>query len=284
MTIGNKLIPAFRELLSTADLDKAMLARLLTMPSEAYLGELSEQIDVVAIHTARHFVRRQIVSELHEELLACYRENHSDNDYQYQADAVAQRSLKNVCLQYLMLLNTPQVLDSCLSQYHSSSNMTDVSAALAAIVHSGFSTEKENVLVDFYQRWQHDPLVVDQWLAVQSSSPQPESFKQVQMLLQHPAFDISNPNKVRSVIGVFCNQNAINFHRPDGSGYTFLADKIIELDKLNPQIAARLVTPLTTWRHYVDACGSKMQAELKRIEAHSDLSKDVFEIVSKSLQ
>ena len=222
-----------------------MLARLLMMPSEAYLGELSEPADVEAIHRARQFVRLSIAKALKTELLGCYQANLSAAPYRPEADEIARRSLKNACLAYLMLLAEAEILTLCESQFRDSNNMTDTSAALTALVHSEFGEAKNNALADFYSQWQHDPLVVDQWFAVQASDPSADAFERVQALMQHAAFDISNPNKVRSLIGVFCNQNRVNFHRGDGAGYAFLADQVMTLDKMNPQIAARLLTPLT---------------------------------------
>lgn len=283
LSLDPRLIEPLRALLTDATLDKAMLARLLMMPSEAYLGELSEPADVEAIHRARQFVRLSIAKALKTELLGCYQANLSAAPYRPEADEIARRSLKNACLAYLMLLAEAEILTLCESQFRDSNNMTDTSAALTALVHSEFGEAKNNALADFYSQWQHDPLVVDQWFAVQASDPSADAFERVQALMQHAAFDISNPNKVRSLIGVFCNQNRVNFHRGDGAGYAFLADQVMTLDKMNPQIAARLLTPLTCWRKLTPERGELMQQQLQRIKAQPELSKDVLEVVTKSL-
>lgn len=283
LVVNEMLIEALRALLTDSSLDRAMLARMLMMPSEAYLGELAEAVDVDAIHAARQFVRRRLAKALRSELLGCYQQNLSDEAYRPDADEIARRSLKNSCLGYLMLLGEPGVLTLCETQFNSSNNMTDTSAALTALVHSSFDDAKSDALNGFYSQWQHDPLVVDQWFAVQASDPSENVFERVQTLMQHEAFDINNPNKVRSLIGVFCNQNRVNFHRADGAGYEFLADRVIELDKKNPQIAARLLTPLTRWRKLIAARGQLMQQQLQRIQAQPELSKDVLEVVTKSL-
>jgi len=287
LSIDQRLIEALRSVLSDIGLDRAMVARMLMMPSEAYLGELAEPVDVDAIHKARQFVRKEIAAALQSELQACYQANSSDAAYSPDAAEIARRSLKNICLGYLMILGEAETLTQCASQFNDSNNMTDTSAALTALVHSSFDDAFEEVkntaLESFYSEWKHDPLVVDQWFAVQASDPSENVFERVQALMQHEAFDINNPNKVRSLVGVFCNQNRVNFHRADGAGYAFLADRVIELDRKNPQIAARLLTPLTRWRKLTADRSELMQKELQRIKAQPELSKDVLEVVTKSL-
>ncbi len=281
--LDSRLGSAFRLLLQDHSLDKAMVARMLTLPSEAYLSELSETVDPHAIHHVRRKVRFELAQLLKEEFIACYRNNLSQASYAPNAADIAQRSLKNICLHYLMLLPDSDVLELCQQQIDSSHNMTDTSAALSALAHSANRNERTTALEAFYQRWQHDPLVVDQWFAIQASSPQDDALSEVLRLLEHPAFSIKNPNKVRSLIGVFCNQNAVGFHRNDGAGYQFLADRVIELNAINPSIAARLLVPLTRWRKYTPKLSAMMKEQLQRVRSQSNLSKDVLEIASKSL-
>ncbi|EGG98668.1 Membrane alanine aminopeptidase N [gamma proteobacterium IMCC2047] len=287
LSMDQRLVDALRALLSDTALDKAMVARMLMMPSEAYLGELAEPMDIEAIHKARQFVRQQIAMALREELFDCYQQNLSSDDYRPDADEIARRSMKNICLSYLMLLGEEGILTLCATQFNDSNNMTDTNAALTALVHSSFDEAydevKNTALESFYSEWKHDPLVVDQWFAVQAGDPSENVFERVKALMAHEAFDINNPNKVRSLIGVFCNQNRVNFHRADGAGYAFLADRVIELDRKNPQIAARLLTPLTRWRKLTADRSELMQKELQRIKGQPELSKDVLEVVTKSL-
>jgi aminopeptidase N len=160
--------------------------------------------------------------------------------------------------------------------------MTDVSAALAGVVNADRPAGDE-LLADFYNKWRNDPLVVDKWLMLQATCILPGTLDRVKELMNHPAFSMKNPNKVRSLIGAFCS-NQQQFHLIDGSGYTFIADQIMALDPLNPQIASRLVTPLTMWKRYDRIRQELMQAELERIGALPGLSADVGEIVDKSLQ
>ncbi len=276
------LTDAYAKVLANRTLDPAMVAKLLQLPSEAYLAELSQQIDPIAIHRVRQFVRRSLAESLQGVLMDAYRHNRSEEGYQLNAEAIAKRSLQNAALSYLMALQQPRTLVLAQHQFEAADNMTDALAALSLIAHSDFSAERKQVLDQFYQQWQHDPLVVNQWLSVQATSPADDALEQVKALMALPLFDLSNPNRIRALIGAFCGQNAVQFHRADGAGYRFLADLIIELDPLNPQIASRLLAPLTRWKRYDATRQGLMKAELERIIA-GELSKDSYEVVSKSL-
>ena len=284
MKVDARLIEAYRSLLLDDSLDKSMVALMLRLPSEAYLVGLQDKADVQAIYAARTTARVQIAEALEQELWAAYQHNQIAEAYAPSAEQIAARSLKNIALSYLMLLESPQALEACVSQFDRADNMTDVMAALTALVNSGFGDQKARVLKQFYQQWQNEALVINQWFMVQACCAVPNTLDHVKSLMTHPAFDIKNPNKVRALIGAFAGQNLVNFHQVDGAGYEFLADQIIRLNKLNPQIASRLLGPLSKWKSYNDSAAEKMKLALKRIMAEPDLSKDVFEVVSKSLQ
>tara|TARA_R110001583_G_scaffold11650_2_gene52502 strand:+ start:3291 stop:5915 length:2625 start_codon:yes stop_codon:yes gene_type:complete len=282
LVLDPALIAAYSRVLSDPDLDPAMVAKVLQLPSEGYLAELAEVIDPQAIHQVREFVRRGLAQALEGLLMDAYRRNRSEGEYLLDASAIAQRSLQNTALAYLMALEQPRTLLLAQQQFETADNMTDALAALSLIAHSGFSDARQQALDLFFQRWQDDPLVVNQWLSVQAMSPGDDTLEQVQRLMQLPLFDLKNPNRVRALVAVFCGQNAAQFHRDDAAGYRFLADRIIELDRLNPQIASRLLTPLTRWKRYDADRQRLMRAELERIMT-SELSKDSYEVVSKSL-
>ncbi|MEH6651943.1 MAG: aminopeptidase N [Motiliproteus sp.] len=282
LVLDSALSDAYAKVLANRTLDPAMVAKLLQLPSEAYLAELSQQIDPLAIHRVRQFVRRSLAESLQGLLMDAYRLNRSEAGYLLNAAAVAKRSLQNAALSYLMALQQPRTLVLAQQQFEVADNMTDALAALSLIAHSGFYDERQQALDSFYQQWQHDPLVVNQWLSVQATAPGDDTLKQVKSLMELPLFDLSNPNRIRALIGAFCGQNAVQFHRADGAGYRFLADLIIELDPLNPQIASRLLAPLTRWKRYDEARQQLMKAALERIQS-GELSKDSYEVVSKSL-
>jgi aminopeptidase N len=174
------------------------------------------------------------------------------------------------------------MLDLCVRQYQQSNNMTDCVAALSCLCNVDDPARLES-LDSFYNQWQEDALVIDKWFSLQATSELPGTLQHVRQLLEHPAFNMKNPNKVRSLIGAFANANPLHFHAADGSGYAFVADQIIELDRLNPQIASRLVNVFTRWQQYDDSRQQLMKQALENIRDIGNLSRDVSEIVGKSL-
>ena len=279
--VSSAFVAALAALLDDESLDQAMVAKMLLLPSEAYLAELQQPVRVKAIHSAREKVKQGLASDLRERFERVYQSIPLAGEYQYTSAAVAQRSLKNTCLSYLMTDPSAAAVDTCMRHYEQASNMTDQMAAFTALVHSTAAV-KSDVINRFYLQWQEESLVVDQWFSVQASSPQKDTLERVKQLMEHPAFELTNPNKVRALVGAFCNNNPVNFHREDGKGYEFLADRIIELNKVNPQIASRLSGIMSRWRKFEPLLAEQMQGQLRRIMTES-LSPDVYEIVSKSL-
>ncbi|WP_421910468.1 aminopeptidase N [Marinobacter sp.] len=277
------LIEAYRSLLADSSLDQALVAKMLQLPSEAYLIELADQPNVPAIHRARERVLEHLARALRDELLACYHRNTLSGHYEVTPEAVARRSLRNTALAWLLHIDDEEGRALATSQFSESDNMTDRMGALRALVNSGYQKEQEQALADFYQQWKDDPQVVEQWFAVQSGSSRTGGLSKIRELMEHPAFDWKNPNKIRSVIGVFAGQNLPAFHAEDGAGYRFLAEQVRKLDDSNPQIAARLVSPLTRWRKFAPVHGEQMKLALETIRDKSGLSRDVYEVVHKSL-
>ncbi|HCB42615.1 MAG TPA: aminopeptidase N, partial [Pseudomonas sp.] len=284
LNLDQRLVDVMRSVITDSELDAAMVAEIIRLPSEAYLVELAEVADVDAIHFAREWLRRALAVALRDDMAARYQAlvAAGAGEFSASAPAMADRSLKNSLLGYLMLTGEQQVLNWCVRQFVEASNMTDRQAALVALVNSPFELQREAALADFAERWAAYPLVMDQWFSVQAVASQPGALERVEKLMEHPLFTLRNPNKVRALIGAFVNQNLANFHAIDGSGYAFLADRIIELDRSNPQIASRLVTPLSRWRKFDDERQALMREQLSRILAEK-LSPDVYEVVSKSL-
>ncbi|WP_217474494.1 aminopeptidase N [Stutzerimonas stutzeri] len=286
LQLDQRLVAALRSLLEDDSLDQAMVAEMLSLPSEAYLTEISDVADVDAIHAARDFARHGIATALFDQLWARYQANRDVSrrtPYVAEASHFARRALQNIALSYLMLSGKPDVLAACVEQFDQADNMTERLTALAVLVNSEFEAERKQALEAFAEHFKDNPLVMDQWFSVQAGNTQPGGLERVQHLMQHPAFTLKNPNKVRALIGAFANQNLVNFHRADGAGYRFLADQVIVLNKLNPQIASRLLAPLTRWRKYDAGRQGLMKTELERILASGELSSDVYEVVSKSL-
>ncbi|CDZ93811.1 aminopeptidase N [Pseudomonas saudiphocaensis] len=286
LAMDERLTMALRSLLQDETLDPAMVAEMLSLPSELYLTEISEVADVDAIHAAREFARRELASRLFEPLYQRYmthREVSRQTPYVASAEHFARRALQNIALAYLMLSERSDILALCLDQFDTADNMTERLSALASLINSPFEDKRALALQSFAEQFSDNPLVMDQWFSVQAASPLSGGLERVQTLMQHPAFTLKNPNKVRALIGAFAGQNLVNFHRADGAGYRFLADQVIALNAMNPQIASRLLGPLTRWRKYDSGRQALMKAELERILASGELSSDVYEVVSKSL-
>lgn len=281
--IEPRLVEAYRKLISDTELDQALVAKMLQLPSEAYLIELADNADVPAIHRARDAVLRHLAGALKAELIACYQRHQGGGPYEVTPEAIARRSLRNTALAWLLMIDDQEGRELAVSQLSAADNMTDRMGALRALVNSGFESDRQQALDEFYDRFKDDPQVVEQWFSVQAASDQAGQLPDIQRLLEHPAFDWKNPNKIRSVVGAFAGQNLAAFHNPDGSGYEFLADQVCRLDDSNPQIAARLVTPLTRWRKFAPSYSARMKSALERIRDKSGLSRDVYEVVHKSL-
>ncbi len=276
------LTDALRTALQSEDAEQALTAEVLRLPDPDYIGEGLPVVDVAGIHHVREQLRIRLATELQTEFEACYTQLAETGPYQITPEAMGRRCLKNQILYYLAGLNTPEQWARVLAQYRAQHNMTDVMAALTLLADSDYP-ERQVVLDDFATRWQSDPLVMDKWFSVQAVSSRPDTLAQVQQLMQHPAFSLQNPNKVRALIGAFSIRNPLRFHAADGSGYRFLRDQVQTLDAFNAQIAARLLRSLARWQRYDTTRQTQIQAVLRDLMA-GDLSNDVYEVAAKALQ
>ena len=282
MQVSDELIEALRTALFDEHAEEALIAEVLTLPGIGYLGDFMQTVDIDGLFLAREALRSAVAEALREDLLMRYEQLSDDGDYSPDAASVGRRSLRNCILGYLMALADDQeVAQLALNQYGAQHNMTDVMAALALLADSDHPARQE-VLDDFAQRWQHDPLVMDKWFSVQAMASRDTALQEVRALMDHPAFSIRNPNKVRSLIGAFASGNPLRFHAADGSGYRFLAEQVLALDALNPQIAASLLRVISRWQRYDEGRRQHMREVLSRIK-DAKVSKDVYEIASKSL-
>jgi len=281
MHLDTALVKAFRGLLSDHQADPALLAEAITLPDEDYLADQMEVVDVDGIHAARKFVHRGLAGELETLFAGRYAGMNDGEPYRKSSDSMARRSLKNVCLSYLLETQIGESLAAV--QLDTSDNMTDTLAATRSLVLND-SPLAETALAEFETNWKQDALVMDKWFIMQAIKPGPETVNTVRKLMDHEAFSIRNPNKVRALIGVFSMLNPTGFHAADGSGYVFHADRVIELDGLNPQMAARMAAAFNRWKRYDDGRKALMKTELQRIAAIGDLSPDVVEIVNSALR
>ncbi|MGY0831215.1 aminopeptidase N [Azospirillum argentinense] len=283
LALPRSFIDAVGAVLKDADQDPAFAAQALVLPTESYLGTQMEVIDPDAIHAVREFARRRLAEALRPGWLDTHRRNAGNEPFSVDAAAIGRRALKNLCLAYLMALEDEEALGLCLGQYRGAQAMTDVMAALQFLSNSN-APERDEAIASFYERWKGEALVVDKWFGVQATSHRPDALERVTALLAHPAFEIRNPNKVYALIGGFAGGNPVRFHDTSGAGYRFLADQVLRLDPMNPQVAARMVGPFSRLRRYDATRRALMKAELERIVATPGLSPDVFEVASKSLE
>src|SRR5229473_2194115 len=269
-------LDASRSILS--DRDPAFAAEALTLPPEAFLAEQMQVVDPDLLHDSRNELRRALAQGLKDELFSKYEELRVAGAYSPDAVSAGKRALRNLSLGFLSELGMSRVAYEQLQQ---ADNMTDAMAALSCLANLD-CPERQPALDAFYEKWQHEPLVVDKWLAVQSTSRLPDTLPRVKRLLSHPAFDIKVPNKVYALIRGFAS-NHVRFHAADGAGYAFLADQIIALNALNPQVAARMARAFDRWKRFDENRKAKARAALERVRDSAALSRDVMEIVVKSL-
>jgi len=261
--------------------DPAFAAEALSLPSETTLAERMAVVDPDALHQARLQVRVQLAWDLKPELLDAYRALRVTGPYSPDAGSAGRRALRNLALGYLMELDDPEMRGLALTQFEHADNMTDAMAALAMLANCDCH-ERRVALNAFYAKWREEPLVVDKWLAVQAASRLPGTLAEVTRLTAHPAFDIRNPNKVYALIRGFCS-NHVRFHGADGAGYAFAAEHIVELDALNPQVAARVARAFDRWRKFDAGRQAHARAALERVRAAPRISKDTLEVVTKAL-
>jgi len=273
-------IEAFQRTLTDSTLDPALRAEALALPAEGYLAERMTIADPDAIHQARQALRGILARELAEPLTRVYHDCLRNAPYRFEPQAVARRSLKNLCLGYQMETGTPEPRAACIAQLQDADNMTDALAALRMLANSE-GPERIEALAAFEQRWHGDPLVLDKWFALQATARLPGTLDEVRRLMAHPNFDLRNPNRVRALIGAFCHGNPLHFHAADGSGYRFLTEQVLAIDSFNPQIAARLLGAFGRWRRYDTARQGLMHSELEAILGTDGLSRDSYEVASK---
>ena len=274
-------VEAMRRVLANEALDPALIALMLTLPAETYLADQQAEIHPDAIREARDFMRVELARALRAELRQAYTRLCDAGEYRFESQAVARRSLKNVALAYLCELDETGLIELAEKQFATANNMTDAQAALMGLINWA---EGDAALDTFAIKWQDEPLVMDKWFAMQAMSRRLGTVAHIRTLMSHPAFALTNPNKVRSLLGSFLHNNLAGFHHADGSGYIFAADTILTLDKINPQVAARLAGAFNRWKKLEPTRGALMRVQLERMAAVPELSRDVYEIVAKNLQ
>jgi aminopeptidase N len=280
--VAPQLLATFEKIIALDWDDQAYLALLLTLPSEQYLASQMQVVNPEGIHHARKTVRKKLAALLQPEFLKHYQQAALQETNEISNQAAARRQVKNVCLSYLASLQTGDNYALCAQQFEQAGNMTDELAALVAIAHNPHPN-RDDYLNQFYQKWQAEALVIDKWFSLQATSPLTNTLETVEALTQHTDFDLNTPNRVRSLVSAFSVNNPLHFHNQKGTGYDFLLRQVQQLDRLNPQIAARIVTPLTQWKHHTFERQHAMKQALQTLVSDTDISRDLYEIVNKSL-
>jgi aminopeptidase N len=280
--VASSLIEALRAVFEDTNLDASLKSYALRLPDETTLGAEMSVIDPDRVHQAREMCVRAIARAFRQQFEELYASLQDDGPYKPEAAAIGKRRMRNLCLGYLSALQEESTTALAEAQYQQATNMTDKMAAVVCLTSQDVPA-RQRVLDDFYKTFEEEALVVDKWLAVQAGSHSKDVLTDVKALLDHAAFDIKNPNKVRSLIRTF-TANQLNFHRADGAGYTFVADQVILLDVLNPQLAARIAGAFAQWQRFDQARQQLMIDQLVRISEVKGLSKDTAEIVARSLK
>jgi aminopeptidase N len=277
------LLAALGEILSDAGLEPAFVALSLAPPSEADIArEIGRDVDPDAVFAARENLREAIGQRHAHTLAAAYERMTTTGPFNPDAQSAGRRALKNICLDFLATTKRSDAIARAVSQYRTADNMTDRMAALATL--SGQDRpERAEALDDFYERYADDPLIIDKWLALQAAIPEPATLDRVRGLTGHRAFSLANPNRVRALIGAFAQANHTQFNRADGAGYDFVANLVLALDPKNPQVAARLMGAFRSWRALETKRRERAQATLRRVAATASLSRDVADIVARTL-
>ncbi|GAA0489723.1 MULTISPECIES: aminopeptidase N [Tatumella] len=281
LSLPKHVAEAFRTLLQDNTSDPALRALILSLPSENEMAEWFSVIDPLAISAVRTSMIRTLAKELHNELLEAWQQNQC-GEYRVVQQDIGKRALKNVCLSYLVF-GDPLAADALVrQQYLQANNMTDALAALSAAVSAQLPCVDE-LLQQWDERWHQDGLVMDKWFMLQATSPAADVLSRVEQLLTHRSFTMSNPNRVRSLIGAFASANPSAFHAADGSGYRFLTRMLTDLNKRNPQIASRLIEPLIRLKRYDSQRQQLMREALEQLKSLDDLSGDLYEKITRAL-
>jgi aminopeptidase N len=280
--VDRAYLDAIGFVLDDADKDQAFAALAVLPPGEQEIAQAMAVVEPEAIHAARETLIAAIAKAHRKRFLALYERLASDEPYSPDATQAGRRALRNVSLRYLAAPKTAQAIAMVEKHFSDARNMTDMASALS-IMSNIDSPARKTMFDAFYARFAEDPLVVDKWMTLQALSALPDTLDDVRALTRHSAFSLENPNRVRSLVHVFAMSNQLRFHAPDGAAYRFVADIALQLDHINPQVAARLLGSFETWRRFDRSRQDLIKLELERVREASDLSRNLLEVASKTL-
>ncbi len=276
------LVDACGKVLNNTQIDLSLMAEMLILPSEKYLGEMLDQVDVHQVRRVRESVKQAIAVAHEDKFLRHYQACNEPDEYCITPQHIARRRLKNTSLSYLLMLQKPDYFELCRRQFATAHNMTDQMGCLLPIVDYRHEL-RDQIVSEFYQQWQDTALVVDKWFSAQASCSADDSLQSIVPLFDHAAYTIHNPNRARSLLGALIG-NSSAFHQADGAGYRFVADRIIELDAINPQVAARMGNAFVHWKKLLPQQGRLMKQQIEKMVAGDHVSNDLYELLTTSLQ
>jgi aminopeptidase N len=279
--MARPLVAAFADLLACEPLERALVAEMLVLPGEKYIGEMLQQVDVHRVRAVREALKTELASGNEKQLLALYRDCVDGGGYQLNPEAMARRRLKNNCMGYLLHLEREDYFELCANQFDRADNMTDQIACLQIVVHCQHPL-RDRIVSQFYRQWKDNALVVDKWFSALGSTQGEHALEQIRSLFDHPAYTLTNPNRARSLLGAMI-ANSSAFHQADGAGYALAAEKLLQLDAINPQVAARLANPFVHWRKLVAEQEQLMKSQVETMLSSSDMSNDLNELLTTSL-
>ncbi len=281
-TVPSAFVEALGRVLTNGSKDPAFAAHCLQLPGEGYLAEQMTVADPDAIHAVRKRVLLEVAQRYRTRFEGAFRHFTVPGAYSPDAAAAGRRALRNIALAYIMSVDDSTARALTFLEFRRAENMTDAMAALECLAHSA-GAERERALSMFFDKWKGEALVVDKWFRVQATADLPGALERVRKLTSHPAFDLRNPNRARSLVHAFAMDNPVHFHAADGAGYRFVAEKIVELDRLNPQVASRLARTFDRWRRYDAGRQAHARQALESILQAGEISADVGEIVGRAL-
>ncbi|MCR9097268.1 MAG: aminopeptidase N [bacterium] len=282
VTLDPEFSEAWGRVLADDGLDGSLRAQALVLPAERVIAQEMPVIRPDAIHAAREAMVEALARAHREGIESTWAALAADGPYAHEKGQIDRRRLRNVLLRLRVATGDEAAIEAAWSQYESADNMTDAQAAFVVLADQEHP-RRDDVIGAFYDRWKRDPLVLDKWFSIQATSTRTDTLARVRKLAEHPDFSMTNPNRVRSLVGAFCSGNQVRFHDGSGEGYLFLADNVLALDASNPQVASRMASIFNDWRRYDDDRQAKIQTQLERIAQRGELSKDVYEIVHRAL-
>lgn len=281
--IPSDLMDCFKHILNDENIDYALRAEILTLPSFEDLANEINEIDVELALNVRDYFKESLAQVIYKDAALTYNKLWHEETHTMQNSAYGPRKLRNICLQYMFLANEQETINLCEKQFKHAQTMTDQLASLNLLAKAQDKSIQNKALQKFYETWQADGLVIDKWFTVQATADIPEVLEKINELLKHKDFIITNPNRVRSLVAAFSQANPRYFHAKDGSGYKFLTNMILKIDKINPQLSSRLATPFTRWQRLSKKYQELMCTELELFST-KNLSIDLSELVSKSIK